>query len=58
MLNKCSSHRYAQGFYTGDLRVRENLDDIRAAAKIILKWIIIQSDGGNGLDWPSSKWDR
>jgi hypothetical protein len=58
MLNKCSSHWYAQGFDTGDLRETDNLDDIRAAAKIILKWIIVQSDGGNGLDWTGSKWDR
>jgi hypothetical protein len=51
MLNKCSSQRYALKFGGGDLRERDNLEDLGADARI-LKWIFIQCDTRQGLDWP------
>jgi hypothetical protein len=38
------------GFWWGNLRERDHLDDPGADGRIILKWIFKKWDGGHGLD--------
>jgi len=35
----------------GDLRERDNLEDLSRDGKIILKWVLKNCDGGGGMDW-------
>ena len=42
------------GFWWGNLRWSDHLEDLRIDGRIILKWIFKELYGGNGLDWSSS----
>jgi len=38
------------GFWSGNLRERDHLEDTGVDGRILLKWIFGKWDGGNGLD--------
>jgi len=38
------------GFWWGNLRERDNLEDLSVDGKVILRWIFKWCDGGHGLD--------
>jgi hypothetical protein len=42
------------GFWWGDLRERDHLEELGADWKIILEWIFKMWDGVHGLDWCGS----
>jgi len=39
------------GFWWGDLRERNHLEDLRVDGRIIWKWIFKKYDGEGGMDW-------
>jgi hypothetical protein len=44
------------GFWCGDLRERDHLEDLGVDGRIILKWIFKKWDGG--IDWINLAQDR
>ena len=44
------------GFWWGNLRERDDLEDPDADGRIILKWIFRKWDGG--IDWIDITWNR
>jgi hypothetical protein len=41
------------GFWCGELREGDHLEDPGVDGRIILKWIFKKWDEGHGLDWPA-----